>query len=191
MGNSDFLMGSDPGFEKTNVLTGGQNSLLNNFTGLSNRYIGDTTGALAGMAMAPTSAYSQVPGWEQQFRQGVERPMNSRMQKDLEASQHSNMRHSSANVKQQQNIRNQYSDQIAQMRYQQMMQERQMQMSGLENAFQRQQSALGSMNNFYATGLNRNSIQTQYQGGSSGLLGGLASSAAGAGMSYLTSGILG
>ena len=82
-------------------------------------------------------------------------------------------------------MRTDTSNKIEEMRYNQMMQERGMKMSALENAFARQQNSLSAMNGLYATGLNRNAVAGQWTEGSSGLLGSLISSGAGMGMGMM------
>lgn len=185
----EFLMGKSSGFEKTSILDKGQQRTLNMYSGLTQQYMPETTKVLANSALAPQSSYQTLPGWEQAFQQGVVNPGQYQLRQNLAGLQASPERHSSFRRSQEQNMRQDFSNQISQQRYQQMMQERQMQQSAMENAFQRQQSALGQMNNLYSTGLNRQAIQAQYQQGSSGLLGGLISGAAGAGMAAGTGGM--
>jgi len=183
---SNFMTGSNSGFQSS--LTGGQQGLLNMYLDQAQQYMPRTSHVLAGLALDPRSAYSDLGDWESEFRAGIVDPMTRRMKQDISGLQHSNERHSSWNKKQEQNVRQQYSDQIASLRYNQMMQERQMKMGALENAFQRQQSALSQMQGLYSTGLNRNAMQ--YVQGEQGLLGSMASKAAGGVMSYFTGGIM-
>lgn len=188
---SDFFLGSKGGFKKTSTLDPGQQRTLNMYSNQTQQYMPQTTRALANSALAPQSAYQSLPGWEQEFQAGVMRPGEQQLRQNLAGLQASPERHSSFRRTQEQNMRQDFSNQIAQQRYQQMMQERQMQQSGMENAFQRQQGALTQMNNLYATGLNRDAVKAEYKEGSSGLLGGLLSSAAGKASSYFTGGLFG
>jgi hypothetical protein len=159
------------------------------YSNQTKEYMPQTTMALANSALAPQSSYQSLPGWEQSFQQGVVNPGQAQLRQNLAGLQASPERHSSFRRNQEQNMRQDFSNQIAQQRYNQMMQERQMQQSGMENAFARQQGALGQMNNIYSTGLNRQAVQAQYVQGSGGLVGGLLSSAAGAGMAAGTGGM--
>ena len=181
-----FLTGTDSGFQST--LSKGQENVLGMFTDQTQQYMPQTTKTLAGLANAPRSSYSELGNWEDQFRSGMVDPLTRRMKQDVSGLSHSNKRHSSFRRKQEQDVRQNYSDKIAGMRYQQMMQERQMQQGALENAFRRQQSALGQMQGIYNTGLSKNA--RQYVQGEQGLLGSMASKAAGGAMSYLGGGMM-
>jgi hypothetical protein len=188
---SEFFLGKKSGFTKTSLLDKGQQNTLNMYSGLTQQYMPQTTGALANLALKPQSAYQSLPNWEQDFQSGVVRPGDMQLRNNLAGLQASPERHSSFRRTQEQNMRQDFSNQIAQQRYNQMMQERQMQQSGMENAFQRQQNALGEMNNLYSTGLNRNAVQNQYNEGSTGLLGGMLTSMAGKATSYMSGGLFG
>lgn len=115
--------------------------------------------ALGSLAYNPESNYSKIGNWEGEFNAGVFNPAMNQMNKMIDNTRHSSNLHSSANRYAQDQLRQGLSDQLAGLRYDQLMKERSMQLQGLDDAQQRQMSALGALNNLSGQALGVNGVE--------------------------------
>lgn len=120
---------------------------------------GDLFGQLQGMAQNPQNDYKRMANWEGEFNQGVVNPALNQMNQLIADTKHSSNLHSSANRFAQDKIRQDTSDKLAGLRYNQLMTERGMEMTGQEAARQRQLAALTGLSNLSGQALGVNGVE--------------------------------
>ena len=115
--------------------------------------------ALGGLAYNPQSNYSRLNNWESEFNTGVVNPMTSKMNELIADTRHSSSLHSSANRFAQDKIKQDTLNNLAGLRYDQLMKERAMELQGLDDSQQRQLSALGELSNLSSQALGVNGVE--------------------------------
>lgn len=142
-----------PETSSMSTLTPEQRRYFNQYMSGVGQHQQGTWDQLSQLGANPRSAYSAIPNWEQEFQRGVVDPSRQMMQDQLAGVQHTSERHSSARKFQEQNVMRDYANRLAQMRYGQLNTERGLQMQGMENAYGRQQQALGTMQSAFTAPL--------------------------------------
>lgn len=131
---------------------------------------GDLFGQLQGMAQNPQNDYKRMVNWEGEFNQGVVNPALNQMNQLIGDTKHSSNLHSSANRYAQDRVKQDTMDKLSGLRYNQMMTERGMEMSGQEQARQRQLAALTGLSNLSGQGVGVQGIENVVTPGTPGLV---------------------
>ena len=143
----------------TSTLTPEQQAQLAALTGKNISGYDGLFNQLGGLAYSPQNDYSRMANWEGEFNQGVVNPALNQMNQLIDNTKHSSNLHSSANRFAQDKVRQNTMDNLAGMRYNQMMSERGMEMQGQEAARQRQLAALTGLSNLSGQALGVNGVE--------------------------------
>ena len=175
----DWLFGKNKS-GSSSTLTGGQQDLLNQWSGMSGQYLPQTMAGLYGGTQNLQNAYSAIPNWENEFQTNVVDPTNQRMNQDLQRVQHSNERHSLGQGTRMDAISTGYGNQLAGMRQNELQNQQNLQMQGLNDAYNRQQQYYSQLSGMMSQPFGVKAIEN-YQTRTPGLLDyvrGLANTAA-------------
>lgn len=144
MGFADTLFG---GTKQTSILTKGQRNLLNQQSGLQQQYNPQTYGLLNSLGANPTDNYSyesqQAAG--QAFNTGIVNPALKQLNQQIAGTQHSSNLHSSANRYAQDQLRGKTMDNLANLNYQNVLNQQKMEQEAGESASQRQLASLNAL----------------------------------------------
>lgn len=149
----DLFKGKEAEKEQMDLLTPEQKEQLAALTGHNIEGYNSLFGQYRNMAANPQNDYRRMRNWESEFNQGVVNPALNQMNQLIADTKHSSNLHSSANRFAQDKIRQDTSDKLAGLRYNQLMQERGMEMQGQEAARQRQLAALTGLSNLSGQGV--------------------------------------
>ena len=184
---SDIFYGKEAEKEQMDLLTPEQREQLAALTGHNIAGYNDLFGQYRGMAARPQNDYSRMANWEGEFNKGVVNPALHQMNQLIGDTKHSSNLHSSANRFAQDKVRQNTMDQLSGLRYNQLMQERGMEMQGQDAARQRQQYALTALSNLSGQGIGVQGIENVVTPGTQGLLNYVGPAAATAAMTTLFS----
>lgn len=130
--------------QNQNTLTGDQGSYMGQ---IGQALGGETTGVMKQNLMAPQSAYSQAPNFEDMYQLSYQRPLQYEYQNALRNLQNGPERHSSARLNSEALATNNFMNSLGQARGNMLMQDRQSQMSLQDAALNRQMNYYNILGN--------------------------------------------